>query len=143
MAWFDVGCIGLFTLNIFALIKFTKDTSVEAYEVVYIVNFVMHLLWGAHNAHLVWAEDGLRRPYPLLFYSLFGACGSGALRNYYALSYGTDTDDITNYTCIVEWGSLGIILLDLLYFLMMERHEWDDIVIMRFNSGNGKKNKTN
>ena len=24
MAWFDVGCIGLFTLNIFALLKFTS-----------------------------------------------------------------------------------------------------------------------
>ena len=56
--------------------------------------------------------------------------------------YGTDTDDITKFTCIVEWVSLGIILLDLLYFLMMERNEWDDIVIKRFNSGKGKKNKT-
>ena len=38
MAWFDVGCIGLFTANIFALRNFTADTSIEAYELVYTTN---------------------------------------------------------------------------------------------------------
>ena len=53
MAWFDVGCIGLFTTNLYALMHFdTATTSMEAYHLVYTTNAVMHLLWGTHNLHL-------------------------------------------------------------------------------------------
>ena len=51
MAWFDVGCIGLFTANIFALRNFTADTSIEAYELVYTTNLVIKKMNGA--VHIV------------------------------------------------------------------------------------------
>jgi len=126
MAWFDVGCIGLLTTNIFAYLKFTESTSVEAFELVYTTNFIMHLLWGVHNLHLFLcnfyqkgSKEEWRRSYVILCWSLFGACGSGAFRNYYSLKYGPD-DSVTKITWVVEWISLGIIMGDLFYFLLKE-----------------------
>ena len=52
MAWFHVGCLGLFTTNVFALRNFTDETSSEAYELVFTTNALMHFLWGMHNLHL-------------------------------------------------------------------------------------------
>merc|ERR1712232_249329 len=42
MTWFDVGCIGLLTANIFALCKFNPETtSPEAYDLIYLTNAMM------------------------------------------------------------------------------------------------------
>ena len=128
-------------------LPYATYTSIEAYELVYTTNLVTHLLWGVHNLHLFLhkgnnKEDEWRRSHCILLYSLFGACGSGALRNYHALAYGTDDDYITNITWIVEWISLGIILLDLCYFLVMERNEWGMVMQQKKKKKNYGTNKT-
>ena len=51
-AWFHVGCLGLLTTNVFALRHFTRETSAEAFELVFATNALMHFLWGVHNLHL-------------------------------------------------------------------------------------------
>ena len=51
-AWFHVGCLGLLTTNVFALRRFTPDTSPEAFELVFATNALMHFVWGVHNLHL-------------------------------------------------------------------------------------------
>ena len=51
-AWFHVGCLGLLTTNVFALRHFTRETSPEAFELVFATNALMHFLWGVHNLHL-------------------------------------------------------------------------------------------
>ena len=58
----------------------------------------------------------------MILRSLLGACGSGFLRNSYALIYGAN-DSVTIYTIIWEWSSLFLILVDFTYFLVCE-HTW-------------------
>ena len=122
MAWFEVGCIGLLTANVLAYRTFTDETSKEAHDLVYTVNLVMHFLWGLHNLHLSikgffydkGADNEFRRPQVFGIYSL-----TGAARNYSALTYGP-SDEATKATWTIEWASLAIVLLDLLYFLAFE-----------------------
>ena len=148
IAWFDVGCIGLLTANVLALRTFTDETSKEAHDLVYSVNLVMHFLWGLHNFHLFvkgyfydkGTENEFRRLQVIGLYSLTGACGTGAVRNFCALTYGPG-DEATTVTWIIEWASLAIILLDLCYHLAFE-HSWG--VAMRrepWKVAGGKKAK--
>jgi hypothetical protein len=132
MTWFDVGCIGLLTTNVFAFLRFDPDsTSPEAYELVYLTNCVMQGLWGAHNLHqwiiiLRGADKGTdaqwRRPYPMFLWSLFGACGTGFVRNLLTLKYGAN-DMVSLSTGSYEMLCLFLILADLGYFIVME-HSW-------------------
>ena len=129
MTWFDVGCWGLFSMNLFAFLKFSARTSPEAYELVYTVNAVMHFLWGIHNLHMAMryfnktdegTESELRRGFPMLFYSILGACGSGFSRNFHALMFGP-RESIIQATWGWEWFSLLVVLCDLGYFLLYEK----------------------
>lgn len=146
MAWFEVGCIGLLTTNTLAYRTFTDTTSREAHDLVFTTNMIMHLLWGLHNQHLFFnavfydkgTENEWRRSIPIiLWWSLTGACGSGFYRNYYSLYYGVD-DAVTKATVLVEWGSLAIIVLDLLDHLLRE-HEWG-MAMRRSEYKGGKAN---
>ena len=127
MGWFDVGCIGLLCTNVYAFRKFSASTSPEAYEMVYTTNALMHFLWGAHNLHLylvaVFSDKGTgmewRRPYVILLWSLFGACGTGFARNIYTL-YNGPNEVVTNTTWLLEWACLVGILGDLFYHLIAE-----------------------
>ena len=107
----------------------------------------MHLIFGAHNLHqfylivtnqyygasqLVW-----RRPWPVLLWSLLGACGLGAVRNVYTSCYGYNAA-IVGVTWIWEWTSLGLILVDFGYFLVVE-HSWG--MAMKQNGGNSGSTK--
>lgn len=131
MFWFDVGCIGLFTLNLRCWTTFSKSTSEEAFEANFLVNAVMHGLWGIHNLHQIYrlyisrsdnnTVNQLRRPWPLLFYSTAGACGSAMVRNIYAIIVFPNVESgVVIFTWIWEWLSLGIILTDFFYFLIKE-----------------------
>eukprot|EP00978_Attheya_sp_CCMP212_P002535 scaffold5152_cov60-Attheya_sp.AAC.1 len=132
MGWFDVGCWGLFATNLQALLYFDESsTGVEAYRLVCTTNAIMHFMWGAHNLHQFYiayneigagTEDEWRRPYPMLGWSLLGACGSGFVRNVYANVNGIN-DGVIIFTWVWEWLSLGIILIDFGYFLLYE-HTW-------------------
>jgi len=129
MTWFDVGCIGLLTTNIFAFLRFDPArTSPEAYELVYITNCVMQGLWGAHNLHqwiiiMRGADKGTdaewRRPYPMFLWSLLGACGTGFVRNALTLMNGVN-DTVTMVTGAYEILCLVLILADLGYHLVKE-----------------------
>jgi len=129
MTWFDVGCIGLFTVNTYAFVKFdVARTGTEAYELVYLTNAVMQGLWGAHNLHqwiiiMRGADKGTeaewRRPYPMFLWSLLGACGTGFVRNTYSFCYGVD-DTMSKVTGVYEILCLLLILADLGYFVLFE-----------------------
>ena len=55
----------------------------------------------------------------ILLWSVFGACGSGFVRNFYSLRRGPD-DSVTIATWVVEWVALSLIAADLIYHLLME-----------------------
>lgn len=130
MGWFEVGCIGLFCMNLQALLFFTETTGQEAYRLVYITNAVMHFLWGAHNLHhfirhvrkVDMPRDEWRRPWATLLWSLLGACGTGVIRNVYTAAYGIN-DTLILVTWIIEWLCLALLLTDLGYHLTKE-HKW-------------------
>jgi len=131
MAWFDVGCWGLFATNLQSLLTFTSSTSPEALKTVCVTNALMHFLWGAHNLHLgvrglrgvdAGTVDEWRRPSVILLWSLLGACGTGAVRNLYTVVAGP-SDALTLATAAWEWLCLGAILADFGYFLVKE-HTW-------------------
>ena len=131
MGWFSVGCFGLFTANLTAYKTFTKTTGIEAYNMVFILNAVMHGLWGIHNFH-IWTRihRGLdkgtvsewRRPYSMFFWSIVGACGTATIRNLGAVMYGPNAL-VIYITWAWEWFSLAVILVDFAYFLAKE-HTW-------------------
>ena len=131
MGWFFVGCIGLFTANVVAYNTFTKTTSIEAYNMVYILNAVMHGLWGVHNFY-AWSciyrglDKGTvsewRRPYQMFFWSIVGACGTATFRNVHATIYGANAT-VIYITWVWEWISLAVIAIDFVYFLAKE-HTW-------------------
>eukprot|EP00751_Fragilariopsis_kerguelensis_P023338 CAMPEP_0170892358 /NCGR_PEP_ID=MMETSP0734-20130129/41603_1 /TAXON_ID=186038 /ORGANISM="Fragilariopsis kerguelensis, Strain L26-C5" /LENGTH=140 /DNA_ID=CAMNT_0011282297 /DNA_START=49 /DNA_END=467 /DNA_ORIENTATION=- len=129
MAWFDVGCIGLFCTNVYAFNHFTESTSSEAYELVYLTNAVMHFLWGVHNLHLyitgIFHDVGTvfewRRPYVIFLWSIFGACGTGFVRNINAFYHGpSSSDSVNHYTWVYEWACLGGLVADLVYHITVE-----------------------
>ena len=132
MTWFDVGCIGLFFLNLQAFLTFDQaTTSQEAYAVVFNTNTIMHFLWGIHNLQQVFPfrrnydetkDEMLRRPWPLLFYSVLGACGSAVARNSYIVLFGYN-QSFVYFTWVWEWISLLLIIADFIYFLLFE-HTW-------------------
>jgi len=132
MGWFDVGCIGLFVTNLQALTTFTDNTGAEAYRSVFVTNAIMHALWGVHNLQMAVRKfrdtdkgtvNELRRAWPCVMWSVVGACGSGMVRNIYAAA--VDIDDISVEFVIVtgvwELLALGIILIDLGYYLIKEQ----------------------
>lgn len=141
MGWFDVGCIGLFVTNLQALILFDRQTSTEAYYMVFVTNAVMHGLWGIHNLHQFvrkFRKQGqgtmleLRRPYPLLMWSTVGACGSAMVRNIYASIVPIDelSTGFIMFTWVWEWLALGCILLDFGYFCVEEHKcKWGENVV--------------
>lgn len=131
MAWFDVGCIGLFVTNLQALATFDEDTGSEAYRLVFVTNAVMHGLWGAHNFHQFFRKmtgkddnttNELRRPYPLMLWSTIGACGSATVRNIYACAVPMEdySMGLIIFTWVWEWLALVGILVDFGYFLVKE-----------------------
>merc|ERR1719295_440769 len=74
MGWFEVGCIGLFTANLHALLTYDEQTGTEAYDTVFLINIAMHGLWGIHNFHQIirkisnqdkGTSNELRRIYPI------------------------------------------------------------------------------
>ena len=127
LVWFSVGCMGLFCTNLQAYLNYKESTGIEAFQMVYAVNCVMHGLWGMNNLQITYKTvavtnemgDRWRRCYPMLGYSILGACGSAFLRNMYAALYGPNST-VTLISWIWEWCSLLIILLDFLYFITKE-----------------------
>jgi len=129
MTWFLVGCIGLFAINLFALMKFDPDTtSLEGYEAIYLINGLMHFLWGLHQFHL-WVifvrgtdkgEDSeRRRGFPILGFSILGSCGTATLRNAYTFAYGAN-DTVTIVTGVIENLFLLGLDADLICFMIKE-----------------------
>ena len=135
MGWFDAGCIACFVANIQALFTFDETTTgIEGYRVVFVMNAVIHGIWGVHNLHQAVRKfrnqgkdtvNELRRPYPLLFYSIVGACGSAMVRNIYASAVPMEDYSIAFIvvTWVWEWLALGFTLLDFGYFMVKE-FEW-------------------
>jgi len=129
MTWFLVGCIGLFAINLFAVMRFDPDTtSLEGYEAIYLINGLMHFLWGMHQFHL-WVifvrgtdkgEDSeRRRGFPILGFSILGSCGTATLRNAYTFAYGAN-DTVTIVTGVLENLFLLGLDADLIYFMLKE-----------------------
>jgi len=130
MTWFWVGCVGLFVNNLYALLVYPsiKDLDQRVWEGTFMVNFVMHLLWGLHNLHqwviiMRGADKGTegewRRPYPMFVFSLLGACGSGTLRNGIALWYGVNST-VNVVTGVYELLCFTLDFADLGYFMVKE-----------------------
>mmetsp|Transcript_93340 Transcript_93340/g.247807 ORF Transcript_93340/g.247807 Transcript_93340/m.247807 type:complete len:203 (-) Transcript_93340:127-735(-) len=134
MTWFDVGCIGLFTANLYCLLVYPDIPQLDfrVWKGNFLVNCVMYGLWGAHNSHqwsiiMVGTDKGTegewRRPYPMFGFSLLGACGTGFVRNAIHI-YSGKVDPTVNYaTGGYEILCLVIVLVDLGYFLATE-HTW-------------------
>ena len=132
MTWFLVGCIGLFAINVFAIMRFNPDTtSIEGYEAIYLINGLMHLLWGLHQFHL-WVifvtgkdkgeESERRRGIPILGFSICGSCGTAFLRNLLTYMNGAN-DTVTIATGVLENMFLLALDADLIYFFFKE-HTW-------------------
>merc|ERR1711971_562976 len=130
-AVFNVGCIGLFTVNLLALATWTETTGDEAYRTVFIVNVVMHGIWGMHNLHMTvrrfrGTDDGtlgvMRRPYPLMGWSAVGSCGSATVRNLYCAVVPLDelSMGVIAFTWVWEWIGFVYILLDFAWFMVKE-----------------------
>ena len=137
MVWFEAGCIGLFALNLQALITFNDATGDEAYHMVFVTNVLMHSIWGIHNLHqfvrkMRKQDEGtvnqLRRPYPMLMCSVVGACGSASVRNIYALVVPPEELNMAFIIAmwVWEWLSLLVNVLDFVYYLTneFEFEEW-------------------
>jgi len=141
LTWFDVGCIGLFTTNLYCLLTYPSTSRAmaaagmsgglpfEIWKGNFIVNCVMQGLWGMHNFHqwiiiMRGADKGTdtewRRPYPMFLWSILGACGTGFVRNLFSILNGSVNDTVTWVTGIYEVVCLLLIVADLLYFLLFE-----------------------
>ena len=97
MGWFDVGCIGLFSVNVFAYRDFNDSTTKEAIDLVYVLNAVMHGLWGAHNLNQYYRRGVLQR---------YGRGISTAVHNYpFIFTLWSVWDRIyPQYLCTLLWG---------------------------------------
>jgi len=141
LTWFDVGCIGLFTTNLYCLLAYPAASREMAaaglpgglpfaiWKGNFIVNCVMQGLWGMHNFHqwiiiMRGADKGTdtewRRPYPMFLWSILGACGTGFVRNLFTILNGSVNNTVTWATGIYEVVCLLGIVADLLYFLLFE-----------------------
>merc|ERR1712238_559699 len=134
MLWFEIGCIGLFVTNLYAFLvyKTLDPLPREIWDGNWWVNFVMHLLWGFSNGHqfiLIMrgvdkgTEGEYRRAGPPFFWSCFGSCGTGTIRNFLHIYSAEVSQNVNLYTGIYEFFCLNMILLDLFYFLAKE-HVW-------------------
>merc|ERR1740121_2029265 len=131
MTWFDVGCIGLLTTNLYALLVYPDIENLDwrVWRGNFLTNMVMQGLWGAHNLHqwiiiMRGADKGTdaewRRPYPMFLWSLLGACGTGFARNLISIQSGVMNPTVVWVTGVYEVICLLLIVVDLFYFLLFE-----------------------
>jgi len=144
MTWFLVGCIGLFTTNLYALLVYpdivdgmkaglaAEKSDALAWRMwkgVFVVNMVMQGLWGLHNVHqltiqLREANKGtdaeFRRPYGMFLWSILGACGGDFLRNLIFIHNGETSDVVTWVTGGYSVICLVLLTAELGYFMAKE-----------------------
>jgi len=142
MTWFLVGCIGLFTTNLYALLVYPDIQMVlenadlqklvwPLWKGVFMVNMVMQGLWGLHNVHqltiqLRGANAGtdaeFRRPYGMFLWSILGACGGDFFRNLIFIYNGAlpADDTLTWVTGLYSVICLVLLTGELGYFMTKE-----------------------
>jgi len=141
MTWANIGCLGLFLTNLYAVLVYpdlSRELSVAGvagglpftiWRGNYSVNSVMQLLWGLHNLQqwimiMRGADRGTefewRRPLPIFLWSILGAPGAAFIRNFIHLQYGLATNRTVWAPGFYEVFCQLLILADLVYFLVFE-----------------------